>query len=212
MILVEFASDWESESLCSGLEWAVCCCWFLLTVKVKAKMLVTQSWLTLCDPMDCSHQAPLSMGFSRQEYWSGLHSLLQGIFPTQGSKPGLLHYRQTLPIEPPGSIWFLTVKQCYILVTPLSQRTQNKIQSSTNAYKVTCTPCDPRGTVPWLWLGWEVEEIAASLWWPELIPEPGLLLRTMPEAHNARQRSAKASHLVLWCLLPYYLQKVQSHP
>ena len=28
---------------------------------------------TLCDPMDCvAHQVPLSMGFSRQEYWSGL--------------------------------------------------------------------------------------------------------------------------------------------
>ena len=31
-----------------------------------------QSWPTLCDPMGCSCQAPLSMGFSRQEYWSGL--------------------------------------------------------------------------------------------------------------------------------------------
>ena len=30
------------------------------------------------------------MGFSRQEYWSGLHSLLQGIFLTQGLNPGLL--------------------------------------------------------------------------------------------------------------------------
>ena len=29
-------------------------------------------------------RAPLPMGFSRQEYWSGLHALLQGIFPTQG--------------------------------------------------------------------------------------------------------------------------------
>ena len=39
--------------------------------------------LTLCDPMDCiACQAPLSMGFSRQEYWSGCHALLQGIFPT----------------------------------------------------------------------------------------------------------------------------------
>ena len=27
---------------------------------------------TLCNPMDCRPQAPLSMGFSRQEYWSGL--------------------------------------------------------------------------------------------------------------------------------------------
>ena len=28
--------------------------------------------LTLCNPIDGSHQAPLSLGFSRQEYWSGL--------------------------------------------------------------------------------------------------------------------------------------------
>ena len=27
---------------------------------------------TLCDPRDGSHQAPLSLGFSRQEHWSGL--------------------------------------------------------------------------------------------------------------------------------------------
>ena len=59
--------------------------------------LVTQSYLTLWDPMDCSLPGPLSMGFSRQEYWSGLpHSLLQGIFLTQRSNPGLLHCRQIL--------------------------------------------------------------------------------------------------------------------
>ena len=37
-----------------------------------------------CDPMDVAHQAPLSMEFFRQEYWSGLPCLLQGIFLTQG--------------------------------------------------------------------------------------------------------------------------------
>ena len=31
-----------------------------------------------------------------QNYGVGSHSLLQGIFPTQGSNPGLLHYRQIL--------------------------------------------------------------------------------------------------------------------
>ena len=31
-----------------------------------------QSCLTLCDPIDGSHQAPPSLGFSRQEYWSRL--------------------------------------------------------------------------------------------------------------------------------------------
>ena len=43
-----------------------------------------------------AHQAPLSVGFSRQEYWSGLHSLLQRIFPTQGLNLGLLHCRRIL--------------------------------------------------------------------------------------------------------------------
>ena len=31
-----------------------------------------QSCPTLCDPIDSSHQAPLSLGFSRQEHWNGL--------------------------------------------------------------------------------------------------------------------------------------------
>ena len=96
--------------------------------------VVTQSCLTLATPW--THQAPLSIEFSRQEYWSGLpfpspgdlpdpelkprspallpdslltelqgklkntgvdyHFLLQGVFPTQNSNPGLLHYRQIL--------------------------------------------------------------------------------------------------------------------
>ena len=35
--------------------------------------LVAKLCLTLYDPMNCvDHQAPLSMGFSRQEYWRGL--------------------------------------------------------------------------------------------------------------------------------------------
>ena len=33
---------------------------------------VDQSCPTLCDPRTLAHQAPPSMGFSRQEYWSGL--------------------------------------------------------------------------------------------------------------------------------------------
>ena len=45
-------------------------------------------------PWTVACQAPLSMEFSRQEYWSGLPSLLHGIFPTQGLKLSLLHCRQ----------------------------------------------------------------------------------------------------------------------
>ena len=40
---------------------------------MKVKVLVDQSCPTLCDPVDyISLQAPLSMGFTKQEYWSGL--------------------------------------------------------------------------------------------------------------------------------------------
>ena len=38
-----------------------------------------------------ARQAPLSVGISRQEYWSGLHTLLHGIFSTQGLNLHLLH-------------------------------------------------------------------------------------------------------------------------
>ena len=48
-------------------------------------------------PWTVAHQAPLSIGFSRQEYWSvGFPFLFQGIFLTQGLNPCLLRCRQTL--------------------------------------------------------------------------------------------------------------------
>ena len=39
---------------------------------MKVKVLVAQSCTTLCNPMYCSLQAPVSMEFYRQESWSGL--------------------------------------------------------------------------------------------------------------------------------------------
>ena len=57
---------------------------------------VTQSCPTLCDPMDCSLPGSSAMGFSRQEYWSGVPFPSAEDLPTQGSNPGLLHCRQTL--------------------------------------------------------------------------------------------------------------------
>ena len=54
-----------------------------------------QLWTVAC-------QAPLSIEFSGQNTGVDSHSLLQGIFPTQGSNPGLPHCRRTLPSEIPG--------------------------------------------------------------------------------------------------------------
>ena len=52
-----------------------------------------QSCLTLWTE---AHQAPLFMGFFRQEYWSELHFLLQGIFLTKGLNP----YSTEEPVSP----------------------------------------------------------------------------------------------------------------
>ena len=46
--------------------------------------------LTLCDLRTVAHQAPLSMGFSRQEHWSGLPCPLPGDLPDPGIKPSSL--------------------------------------------------------------------------------------------------------------------------
>ena len=49
---------------------------------------VAQSYPTLCNPMDSSlHQAPPSIGFSRQEYWSELPSPSSGNLPDPGIEP-----------------------------------------------------------------------------------------------------------------------------
>ena len=54
-------------------------------LKVSSPTLVVAQSLRcvrlFCDPMDCSPQAPLSLGFPRQEYWSGLP------FPSPGDLP-----------------------------------------------------------------------------------------------------------------------------
>ena len=67
-----------------------------------------QSCPTLCSPMDCTHQAALSTGFFRQEYWSGLPSPSPGDLPNPGIKPEALMFPAlappmvSLPPAPPG--------------------------------------------------------------------------------------------------------------
>ena len=58
--------------------------------------LVAKSCPTLATPWTVARQAPLSMGFPRQEYWNGLSLPSPGIFQTQGSNPSLLHCRRIL--------------------------------------------------------------------------------------------------------------------
>ena len=47
-----------------------------------------ESCLTLCNPMDyIAHQSPLSVGFFRREYWSGLPCPPPGGLPNPGTEP-----------------------------------------------------------------------------------------------------------------------------
>ena len=61
-------------------------------------------------PWIVAHQASLSMGFPRQEYWSGLPFPPQGIFPTQGLNSNPLQWQaNSLPLSHQGSpmsLWF----------------------------------------------------------------------------------------------------------
>ena len=72
--------------------------------ELPLQMCVCVSWSVVSDsvtPWTVAHQAPLSMGFFRQEYWSGLPP--PGDLPYAGLNPVILNYRQvSLLSEPPG--------------------------------------------------------------------------------------------------------------
>ena len=53
-------------------------------------------------PWTIAYHAPLTIGFPRQEYWSGLSFPSPGIFPTQGLDLHLLHWQVDSNNEPPG--------------------------------------------------------------------------------------------------------------
>ena len=56
----------------------------------KARVCVLShfsGWQLFVTPWTVAHQAPLSMGFSRKEYWSGLPCASPGVLPDPGIKP-----------------------------------------------------------------------------------------------------------------------------
>ena len=78
------------EAVYHSMSGSNCC--FLACIQISqeagSESEVAQSCSTLCDPMDSSlHQAPLPMGFSRQEYWSGLPFPSPGNLPNPGIEP-----------------------------------------------------------------------------------------------------------------------------
>ena len=72
----------------------------LTSVKLFSRVFVTQ---TLVTQWTVASQVPSSMGFSRQEYWSGLPFPSPGDLPDPGIKPRSPTLQaDALPSEPPG--------------------------------------------------------------------------------------------------------------
>ena len=81
--------SWELAHVCKSTRFRVSAQFLYVPISV---CLVAQSCPTLCDPMDCSPPGSAVHGDSLgKKIGVGCHSLLQRIFPTQGSNPRLPH-------------------------------------------------------------------------------------------------------------------------
>ena len=76
----------------------------LNTFLVVIEVLVVKLCTTVCEFMGCMQPTGFLClwNFPGKNTGVGCHSFLQRIFLTQGSNPGLLHCRRSLPSEPPG--------------------------------------------------------------------------------------------------------------
>ena len=74
---------WDSPGKNTG----VGCHFLLQCMKVKSESDVTQLCPTLATPWTAAHQAPPSMGFSRQKYWSGVPLRVQVQMGYLGADP-----------------------------------------------------------------------------------------------------------------------------
>ena len=78
---------------------------------MKYEVFVTQLYLTLCNPMDCSLPGSSVHGISQARILEWVVILSQGIFPTQGSNLGLLHCRQIhYCVSHHGSPYFIYIR------------------------------------------------------------------------------------------------------
>ena len=80
---------------------------------------------TLCDPVNHSPPGSTSLGFSRQEYWSGLSCSPSGELPDPGielTSLGLLHWKvgslQLVPLRKPEAMDII----CFLLITSAPKR------------------------------------------------------------------------------------------
>ena len=120
---------WVSASMASlRTERRNGCWWAVWTCKRDSKscfvcLLLFSRVQPSATPWTAAHQAPLSMGLSRQEYCSGLPFPSPGIFPDHGSNLSLLDWQAyPLPLNQQGSLvsygsrWFMNLQRKAIIL------------------------------------------------------------------------------------------------
>ena len=96
-------------------------------------------------PWTAAHQAPLSMGFSRQEYWSGLPCPPPGDLPNPGVEPRSPALQvDSLPSKPPGKPMYHTERKSKTCVCVYIIPIENRIKLK----KVFCPLFTEKGAVP----------------------------------------------------------------
>ena len=98
-----------------------CLCCHILKVKVKPLSCVQLS----VTPWNVAHQAPPSMGFSRQEHWSGLPFPSPGDLPDPGIEPRCSALQtDALLSEPPAKPYHILEKACSLFSNSSQPRGQ----------------------------------------------------------------------------------------
>ena len=139
-------------------------------------------------PWTIVHQAPLFMGFSREEYWSRLPFPSPGVFLTQGSNLSLLHWQvDSLHTEPPRKPQW---RHCQM---PKVQGTLLGIKLGTHSGRNWNQPVTPK--------------LSRQLTWPHCRGKnrvnlffPSFLLFW------------KASYIVIWVFFPISKKKIERIP
>ena len=130
--------------------------------------LVTKSCLILVTPWTVALQAPVSTGFSMQEYWSGLPFPSPGDLPDPGIEPWSPAFQvDSLPTESRGKPKKLTILQLKKKGNPATSRKEsNWISLSLLRKTVHLRPsCRLASWSNWIYLAGHWSTGCSSYWW-----------------------------------------------
>ena len=157
---------------------------YLQTCSVRLQLLnlvCTLSRLVVSDsftaPGTVAHQAPLSMGFSRQEYWCGLPFLTIGDLPDPGIEPespaSLVLAGKDFVAKPPGwpylisdTLFNLSGSNLLVCKTGVILVWGSKNTKFMFSFYKEIKLVNPKGNQPWMFIGRTNAEAGAPILWP----------------------------------------------